>query len=121
MSTVWQELSGLLCQGDVREYDRSLPVLASGVGMGFMPGLEGAVNEAGDIYFRPSSLFFFCPRLCVATKRYGKKETIIRKSERGGKAKTKSLRNKDKNIVKETTVASTGIWLLPCLSSLLSF
>ena len=91
VSTVWQELSGPLCQGDARVCGRSLLVLGEGVGMGFMPGLEGAVDEAGDISFRPSSLFSLCPRLCVATKRYGRKETIIRKSERGGKAKTKFL------------------------------
>ena len=33
----------------MRMYDRSLLALAPGVGRGFMPGLERAVDEAGNI------------------------------------------------------------------------
>ena len=49
MSTVRQELSCALCRGDTRMYDRSLLALARGVGRGFMPGLERALDEAGDV------------------------------------------------------------------------
>ena len=47
--TVRQELSCVLCKGNARMYDRSLLTLARGVGRGFMPGLERAIDEAGDV------------------------------------------------------------------------
>ena len=39
----------LVCKGNARMYDRSLLTLARGVGRGFMPGLERAIDEAGDV------------------------------------------------------------------------
>ena len=47
--TVRQELSCALCKGNARMYDRSLLTLARGVGRGFVPGLERAIDEAGDV------------------------------------------------------------------------
>ena len=47
--TVRQELSSALCRGNARMYDRSLLTLVQGVGRGFMPGLERAINEVGDV------------------------------------------------------------------------
>ena len=49
MVTVRQELSCALCWGNVHLYDRSLLALASGVGRGFIPKLEKAVEKAGDV------------------------------------------------------------------------
>ena len=46
-----QELSRVLCRGIARMYDRSLLALARGVGRGFTPGLERAVDKAGDVEF----------------------------------------------------------------------
>ena len=47
--TVRQELSCALCRGNARMYDRSLSSVARGVGRGFSPGLDTAVDEAGDV------------------------------------------------------------------------
>ena len=47
--TVRQELSCVLCKGNARMYNQSLLMLARGVGRGFMPGLERAIDEAGDV------------------------------------------------------------------------
>jgi hypothetical protein len=47
--TVRQELSCALCRGNARMYDRSLISVARGVGRGFSPGLDTAVDEAGDV------------------------------------------------------------------------
>ena len=52
-----QELSCALCKGNARMYGRSLLTLARGVRRGFMPGLERAIDEAGDVFFRPFLLF----------------------------------------------------------------
>ena len=38
-------------------YNQSLLTLARSVGRGFMPGLERAIDEAGDVWFRPFLLF----------------------------------------------------------------
>ena len=38
-------------------YDQSLLTLARGVGRGFMPGFERAIDEASDVQFRPSLPF----------------------------------------------------------------
>ena len=46
---VRQELSCALCWGNARLYDRSLISVAYGVGKGFSPGLDRAVDEAGDV------------------------------------------------------------------------
>ena len=40
----------------------------------------------------------------VTTKRYGRRETIIRNSERTGKAKAEFVENKDRNTTEETTL-----------------
>ena len=48
MRTVRQELSCALCKGNARMYDRCLLTLARSVGRGLMPGLETAIDEAGD-------------------------------------------------------------------------
>ena len=45
---VHQELSCTLCQGNACMYDRSVLLVASGVGRVFMPGLDRAVDEAED-------------------------------------------------------------------------
>ena len=47
--TVRQELSCTLCKGNARVYDRSLLTLARGVGRSFLPGLERAIDKAGDV------------------------------------------------------------------------
>ena len=47
---VREEFSRTLCLCNVRMYNQSLLALAYGVGRGFMPGLERAVDEAGDEY-----------------------------------------------------------------------
>ena len=50
--TVRRELSCARCvraMGNARMYDQSLLTLARGVGRGFMPGLERAIDEAGDV------------------------------------------------------------------------
>ena len=39
----------------------------------------------------------------VTTMRYGKRETIVRNSERTGKAKAEVVENKDRNTTEETT------------------
>ena len=52
VKTVWQELSCALCRDNALVYDRSLLALARGVGKDFMPGLERALDEAGDVWFR---------------------------------------------------------------------
>ena len=46
---VRQELSCALCKGNAQLYDRSLISVARGVGRGFSPGLDTAVDEAGDV------------------------------------------------------------------------
>ena len=46
-----------LCKGNARMYKRSLHTLARGVGRGFMPGLERAIDNAGDVLFRPPRNF----------------------------------------------------------------
>ena len=49
-----QELSCALCRGNACMYDRSLISVARGVGRGFLPGFDRAVDDAGDVYSRPS-------------------------------------------------------------------
>ena len=49
MKTVRQESGCALYQGSACMYDLSLLALARGVGWGFMPGLEAAVDEADDL------------------------------------------------------------------------
>ena len=46
---VRQDLSCALRKGNARMYDRSLISVARGVGRGFSPGLDTAVDEAGDV------------------------------------------------------------------------
>ena len=47
MRTVRQELSCTMCLGNA--HDRSLLAFDQGVGRGFLPGLERAVDEADDV------------------------------------------------------------------------
>ena len=49
VGTVKQELGCALCLGNLRVYDQSLIALPHGVGRGLMPGLNWAVDEAGDV------------------------------------------------------------------------
>ena len=42
-------MSRALCQNNARIYERALVALAGGVGRGFLPVLERAVDEAGDV------------------------------------------------------------------------
>ena len=43
-------------------------------------------------------------QLCVTTKHYGRRETIVRKTERRGKAKVEFVENVDRNATRKTTL-----------------
>ena len=58
--TVRQELGCSLCRGNTLVYERSLLALALGDGRDFMRGLERALDEAGDVQFRPFSISPVC-------------------------------------------------------------
>ena len=47
--TVRQEFSCALCKGNARMYDRSIISVARAVGRGFSPGLDRAIDEAGNV------------------------------------------------------------------------